>query len=248
MRNIEVSWTEMKSFVDARSLSCQWLDIGDTYYITAIDGSFSLSCQILKDGGTPQTEFEASYKSAGNKTFTDADGSNLTRTKATKKGWTYHLCGIEFETSVLGSIYHKDVDGTDLGETTIKFYDNVDTEITTQGTADTDCVKTVLEFEPTYDYEIIGGTIKTEDAVTSDYRVWVIAVPDLTPAQGGTKVMVENINLKFVDPNNGVEADGRASKLMTYDATYHTNKLQVTVKHPTGGKKKILLALELYRQ
>ena len=245
--NIDVSWKELKDFIDKRALSCQWLDIGGYYYLAALDGPYSLHCQLLKDGSVDQTEFETNYKTNGNKSFTDADGSALTRPKAAKRGWTYHLCGVEFETSVLGSIYHKDVDGVDLGDTTIKFYNNADTEITTQGTADTDCVKTVIEFEPTYDYEIIGGTIKTEAEVTSDYRVWVIAVPDLTPAQGGTKVMVENINLKFIDPNNGVEADGRVSKLMTHDATYHTNKLQVVVKHPAGGKKKILLALELFR-
>ena len=251
MKNIDVSWTELKNFIDNRSLSCQYLDIGGKYYITAIDGLYALSCEMLKDGGSDQTDFDTNYKSEGNKSFTDADGATVIRPKAAKKGWTYHMCGIEFETSVLNSIYHKDVNGNDLNETTYKLYDSNDNEITVQATADTDCVKTVIEFEPTYDYEIIGGTIKYIDStnpLNTDFRVWVIAVPDLTPAQGGSKVMVESVNLQYVDPANGVEADGRASKLMAYDATYHTNKLQITVKHPAGGKEKFMLALELFRQ
>ena len=177
----------------------------------------------------------------------DADGARIIRPKAAKAGWTYHLCGVEFETSVLSSIYHKDVDGDDLGHTTIKFYNSSDVELTTQGDCDTSCVKTVIDFEPDFDYEIIGGTIKATSAITNDYRIWVVAVPDVTYANGGSRVMVENINLKFVDPNNGVEADGRASKYMTYDATYHTNKLRLTVKHPAGGKEKLMIAYELYK-
>lgn len=177
----------------------------------------------------------------------DADGSKIYRPKAAKAGWTYHLTAPEFETSVLNSLYHKDADGNNLGQATVKYYNSSDVELTTQGDCDTSCVKTVLDFEPSFDYEIIGGTIKSLNAITNDYRIWVVAVPDLTAAQGGSKVMVENVNLKFVDPNNGVEADGRASKYMTYDATYHTNKLRLTVKHPAGGKEKLMIAFELYK-
>lgn len=178
---------------------------------------------------------------------TDTDQSMIVRVKAAKAGWTYHLCGVELETSVLSSIYHKDADGNDYNEATIKFYDSDDVELTVQGDLDTDCVKTVIDFEPTYDYEIIGGTVKSDVAITTDYRIWVVAVPDLTVAQGGSKVMVDNINLRYIDPNNGVEADGRASKYMTYDATYHTNKLRLVIKHPAGGKEKIMIAYEMYK-
>jgi hypothetical protein len=177
----------------------------------------------------------------------DGDDAILVRPKAAKTGWTYHLTAPEFKTSELNSLYHKDVSGNDLGACTAKYYDINDVELTTQGSCDTDCVKTVFSFEPTWDYEIIGGTIKTFNDITVDMRVWVIAVPDIPAAYGGSKVMVQGVNLKYIDPNNGIVADGRASKFMTYNATLHTNKLQVVIKHPAGTKEDIMIAFELYR-
>lgn len=177
----------------------------------------------------------------------DADGSVIIRPKAAKAGWTYHLTAPEFCTSKIDSLYHKDVAGTDLSQCTVKYYDASNVELTTQGICDTDCVKTVFSFEPAWDYEIIGGTIKTIGTVTENVRVWVIAVPDIPAIYGGSKVMVESVNLKFIDPNNGIEADGRASKYMTYSATYHTNKLQLILKHPAGHKEDIMMAFEVYK-
>lgn len=177
----------------------------------------------------------------------DADGSVIIRPKAAKAGWTYHLTAPEFCTSKIDSLYHKDVTGTDLNQCMVKYYDASGVELTTQGTCDTDCVKTVFSFEPPFDYEIIGGTVKTIGVVSVDVRAWVIAVPDVSAAYGGSKVMVQNVNLKFIDPNNGIEADGRASKYMVYNATYHTNKLQLTLKHPAGHKEDIMMAFEIYR-
>jgi hypothetical protein len=177
----------------------------------------------------------------------DVDGSVIIRPKAAKAGWTYHFTAPEFTTSTINSLYHKDVAGTDLNQCTVKYYDASGTELTAQGSCDTDCVKTVFSFEPAWDYEIIGGTIKTVGAVTENVRIWVIAVPDIPAAYGGSKVMVQSVNLKFIDPNNGVEADGRASKFMTYSSTLHTNKLQLILKHPAGHKEDIMMAFELYR-
>jgi len=177
----------------------------------------------------------------------DSDDNPIVRMKAARTGWTYHITAMEFESSVLGSLYHKDVTGADLNEATIKFYNESGTELTTQGSCDTDCVKTVIAFEPTWNYEIIGGTIKSIDVITENVRVWVVAVPDISYANGGSKVMAQCVNLKFVDPDNGIEVDGRASKLMKYSATYHTNKLAFTFKHPAGFKVPLMIAFEAFR-
>jgi hypothetical protein len=177
----------------------------------------------------------------------DVDGSVIIRPKAAKAGWTYHLTAPQFATSTIDSLYHKDVYGTDLNQCTVKYYDASGAELTTQGSCDTDCVKTVFSFEPPWDYEIIGGTIKTIGAVTADVRAWVIAAPDIPAAYGGSKVMVQGVNLRFIDPNNGIEADGRASKFMTYNSSLHTNKLQLILKHPAGHKEEIMMAFELYK-
>lgn len=177
----------------------------------------------------------------------DTDGSLILRQKAAKVGWIYHLTAPEFTTSTVGSLYNKNIDGNDLNEAVVKFYDINGDELSTQGSCDTDCVKTVFTFEPTWDYEIIGGTIKTYDDVIENVRVWVVAVPDIPAQYGGSKVMIQGVNLKFIDPNNGIVADGRASKYMTYSAVYHTSKLQAVVKHPAGHKASMMVAFEMYK-
>jgi len=177
----------------------------------------------------------------------DSDKALIVRAKAAAAGWTYQMTAIEAETSVLSSVYHKDFNLNDLNYTTLELLDDEDAEITVQATADTDCVTTVLCFEPPWDYEVVGGTIKTADSVSVDLRVWVVAVPDIPAYLGGSKVMVENVNLRFIDPNNGIEADGRACKFLKYDVNYHTNKLKLIFRHPAGHKEKIMIAFELFK-
>jgi hypothetical protein len=177
----------------------------------------------------------------------DSDGATIIRQKAARAGWTYHLTAAEFCTSVVGSLYHKDYAGNNLNEFTVKFYDSNDVELTTVG-LDTSCVKTVIDFEPPWDYEVIGGTIKTIASVPVDLRTWVIAVPDVPTLYGGSKVMVQSVNLKFIDPNNGIEADGRASKFMVYNETTHTNKIRLITTHPAGHAESIMFVFEVFKQ
>lgn len=75
--NIETGWAELKSFVDTRGLSIQYVDINNRYWLFAFDGPFSVSCSILKkaEPDEDQTAFEASYKAAGNKSISTTIGS-----------------------------------------------------------------------------------------------------------------------------------------------------------------------------
>lgn len=68
---MEVTWPVFKAFLDDRELSAQWIDVNDHYYMKAFDGPFELSCTIYKlsPEGDSLTEFEASYKDAGNKPY-----------------------------------------------------------------------------------------------------------------------------------------------------------------------------------
>lgn len=64
-----VTWSILKSFVQARELSIQWLDINNKYFLKAIDGPFILECELYKDAYdlTEIQDFENNFKSNGNK-------------------------------------------------------------------------------------------------------------------------------------------------------------------------------------
>jgi len=175
----------------------------------------------------------------------DFDGDQYVRIKNSSEGYTYQARSIEFETSVLASTHNEDPFGSDWGDATIKFYDVSDVELTTQGTCDTDCVKTVFDWEPLYDYDLIGGEVSVLLAPTVDMRMYCVGVPDVPANLGGSKIMINGINLRFVP--HTIKIDGRTSKHMTYDATYHTNKMRKIIKHPAGTKCKIEVIWEHYR-
>ena len=184
----------------------------------------------------------------------DSDGTPLSRAKITATGWHYQLHGIEFETSKLNSLYSKRVDNTDYGFSTLKFYrdvSGVDTLITgddlNQEYLDSNCIKTIIEWEPTHDIEIIGGLVKQYSAPTENIRLWVVGVPDVAAAYGGSKEFAVNINLKFIGIEDGVNVDGRAPKKMEYNSTYHTSKVQIILRHPVGLNHKLHMIFELFK-
>lgn len=177
----------------------------------------------------------------------DSDGSPLWRNKITTTGWNYQLHGIEFKTSQLDSIVSKKSNGTDHGFTTIKCYDADDVQLTTQETCDTSAVKTVVDWEPTHDYEVVGGLFKMAQVPESNMRLWVVGVPDIPAAYGGSKEFVSNVNLKFIGLEEGIKADGRAAKYLTYSATLHTNKLRLILIHPAGYKHDFHMIFEIFK-
>lgn len=180
---------------------------------------------------------------------TDTDGAQLTRTKMTKTGWHYQCNAVQWETSKLSSNYNKDKAGSDLGFSAIKFYDDEDTELTVQGDLDTDCVKTVITFEATHDIEIIGGILYQSEQPATAVRIWVTAVPDLTVEQGGSVPFCQGgINLAMMGTGQIYSVDGRTPKHMPYNATYHTNKFEITCLHGAGVQHEIMMVFQLFRE
>lgn len=181
----------------------------------------------------------------------DTDGVKLSRSKITKSGWHFQSHAVEFTTSKLASVYNKDKSETGYGYTTIKFYDSSDTELVagTQSELDNNCVKTVITWEPTQDIDVIGGTLYQSSVPTNDTRIWVMAIPDLTVAQGGSVPFATGgCNLKHMGTGAVLDLDGKTAKTLPYDAVYHTNKFQIIVVHDTGDKCPIMMLFKLFRE
>lgn len=252
---MEVTWSDIKSFVTTRTIPLQWIELSGRYYISAQDNGLELSCSILKvsPADTDQADFETNFKSnplLSNISQTDTDGAQLVRNKAARKGWTFCSLPFEFETARLNdTLYSKDSAGNSRSFITLKAYDGSNVEVTTPGLLNTNLAtieKTVIDFEPPYDIEIIGGDIRTLTTISSDMRLWVIAVPDI-PAPTGSKEMGGGINLKYLSPQNIWSIDGRVTKFAAYNATYHTNKIRMIIKYPPGVNESLLVVVQMYR-
>lgn len=187
-------------------------------------------------------------------TDTDETGRFVMRYAATIKGWHYQAHSVQFEVNKLGSIYNKDCDGNDLGFATLKIYDDQGTECTTQASADTDGVKTIVKWQPDFDFEIISGNIRQMVKETEDSYVYVRAMAatglpapnDYIPVnfvQGG-------INLNYIGSDEPLKTDGRASKLMK--ASTNGDYFEIIVNYEANllnnaNRHKMSLIFEIYK-
>lgn len=254
---IQVDWITFKQIIITKEIAIQYVEGVQFYTLLAFDGPMQLFCRIEKENNEDQIDFEANYKSGANKKLSipkDSDGSPLQRIKITTSGWHYQLHGLEFETSKLNSLYSKKVDNTNYSFGNLKFYESIDgieTEITgdnlNQSYLDSSCIKTIMDWEPTYDLEIIGGMLKMNTSPNEDLRMWVVGVPDVPEAYGGSKSFAVNVNLKYVGIEEGVKVDGRAPKYLTYNATYHTNRIRMIFRHSAGFKHNLMMVFEIFK-
>lgn len=182
----------------------------------------------------------------------DIDNAPLTKLKLAPIGWTFQDHMFEFTTSKLDSVYSKRYDGSDWNFCTMMFYKDVagvETLITggelTQGFLDTNCIKTIIDIEPNFDYDIIVGEVSSIGALTQDARSWVVAVPDIPAAYGGTKELITGgKNLRY---HTKINLDGKVAKHLAYNSTYHTNKIRTIIRHIAGYQATINGSLNFYK-
>ena len=179
----------------------------------------------------------------------DDEGAQVIRHKMAPVGWLFQQKWFEITTSELSSQFCKDFKGVDIVGVVYKFYDAADVEITDQATANTDCVKSVLDIELTYDFELLGGSVRVGKPPnnTQDLRLWIVAIPDVPAAAGGELVFVNGINLRYFNQNEVLHVDGRTPKLLVYNTVNHTNKLRFICKHTAGIKQKLIFSMEYYK-
>lgn len=250
---IKVTWPELKNIIDSKGLFPQHIETVNYYIVYAVDGAFTLETKIDRTvSNADLTQFETSYKPRSNTNLWqyDADGAQIVRLKAARRGWTYGAIGMEFSTSTLSnSLISLLSDNSPRTGISLKLFNALGVEITVPGLANANLLtatRTVIDFEPPYDYELIGGSLRTLTTIMSDIRMWIVAVPDV-PAPMGSKEMAGALNLRYLAPGNEYHVDGRVSKLLSYNAQFHTNKLRFIFDYPPGTAENISVVIELYR-
>lgn len=264
----EYRWTAWKTCKSKKGFLHQHDEDGELYFVYGYDGPEVHLCKIYKgevpqhvveQGGYTQeqndldkADFIANFQASSNKAIvpTDTDGSALQRPKATFSGWQYRVHGLEYRTCKPGSVVETDEAGTPFNFSTIKFYNDANVELTDEAeiqNTETGAVKTVIDWEPNHDIEILGGRGKQLVKPSVPVRVWVRAVPGIPSIFGGNKLFVSCINLQYVGVDASITSDGRAPKLLKYDANLHTNLIRFIVIHPKGFQHDMSFWMEFFR-
>lgn len=255
MNNLRIiSYTALKNYSLQHSIPIKWIEEETSYDLFVIDKELIFSHSINKDISSSElTDFLTNIKNVVTPFFEqiDSDGANIVRIKAAKKGWSFWALPIELNTSTIGgSVYAKDSLGNDIPGISCRIYNSSDVEITVPGLLDVNlgtCVKTVLDFEPTFDYELIGGSLRINSNPVQDVRLWIVGAPDIPANLGGSKEFASGVNLKFLAPDSAFDIDGRVTKYITYNPVTHQGKLRIILKHPPGLNINIQILIHTYR-
>jgi len=267
-----ISWSDFKAMVELGNLRIQIKNEGAWGYdIYAFNGPSQIIETSLDSETNPadladfNANFLADVNSNENKvlTTTDSDGANLIRVKTTKTGWHFEPRSLDFYSSKLNSLYNcKDNgagidDGTDYSDASLKFYNASNTELV-QGGSETDivfqtrldagCVKTTLDWQSTYDFDIIGGSLQLKNEPTDRAYLWCVIAPDIAENLGGSvPYFAGGINLQFFKAGSSMSFDGRGIKSFQYDPVYNSNKVRFIIKHKLGEQLGLQIMIDQFK-
>lgn len=176
------------------------------------------------------------------------DGRSIVRVTTVNTATAFRPRSISFYTADPAKLHNVNPIGTDYEDVTCKCYDADGDEITQAPY--TDAVKTVIDFEPTFYYEMIGGSIDVPTEITGGTTdAWYgacIGLPDIPEEYGGSIDLINEANLE-ADRDGVLHLDGRGVLGLSYNAQTHTNKIRFIFRHPAGESKRFLLMLEIFR-
>jgi hypothetical protein len=247
----------------------QYDDDGAIYTVYFYDGPEVHLCTIWKDvvpdgilgcgysqaqNDSDKSDFETNYKPTANTAITKraADGRMVSVHSIVKYTKNFSLRAFSFQTSTPSSMHNCSPTAA-MGDVTMKCYDGSGTDVTSSPST---AVKTVLDLEPSFLYEVIGGWVDIPDAsrtaiATDGPQTWymsAIGVPDVPGAYGGSIPFVHEVDLALIPTGSShVVSDGRATSLMIPNGTYHTGKLRWIVKHPTGAARWFQILVETFQ-
>lgn len=246
----KVTWAEIKQIKDSRNSRFQHKTYDWGYRVETFDGPYGFYAVIDEDdnGGSDKTDFETNYLSQSNQTVDprDSDGAQITKEKIVPEGWAYQLRGFDVSIGLLGCVESLDAQGNEKNDFTVKHYNAADNEVNTQLGITTTAVKTVIDWEPSHDYAIVGGKVYQDSDPVGDIRIGVIAAPGIPKASGGNVEFGMGINLRYIGKSGSVSMDGRNPKILAYNAVYHSSLLRVCLLYPVGTTHTFHLLFELF--
>lgn len=260
---LDLRWADMKEILQKKSLRHQSSESEDTLTIFAVDGPVLYRTVFIKapasdsypfpedytkaNNDADLADYEANYKATENGVL-DArasDGRLTVRDSTANRTTNFKLRVFSFKTAKTGSVHNVNpVTDADYGDATLSLFDE-----NGQPCADADAVKSIIDWEPHYNYEIIGGYMDVpasfKDGASDAWFLSVIGVPDYPPEMFGSVDYISEVNLEAVSTQK-IVSDGRAVSYMPYNygGAPHTNRLRFVVKHPKGAAQRFQVYIE----
>lgn len=180
---------------------------------------------------------------------TDTNGIPLHREQVTTVGWNFQYHAIEFTTSLLDSVKNRTYNLTtrvfsNLGFSTIKFYNASGIELLTQTDINTSGVITELDWVTNYEQEIIGCHCFQAVAPASNVYLFCYGAPGIANVPFGEG----GINLKHITNGAIIDIDAKSAKYMSPTLPVPgVNKFRFIFDHTAGFQHTLQIIFKLYR-
>ena len=175
------------------------------------------------------------------------DATLLVRPQASPVGWSFQLHGLLYTTAKEGSARQALDNSADPHYLTEKFYDESGTQVSGLDVATKAC-QTVIEWEPPWDYQLLGGMFHQKVSPSGEIILNVTAVPDIPKQFGGSIPFVVSTDLNFIGPDAGLELDAQSVQKLTYTPGYGTNKLRFSLHHASGLQHDMYIGLKIFKE
>lgn len=266
MNAITRTWDQLKADCTGLRLRMMFTEDADLYTVFWEDGELRGELQIWRvelpwavaeavdqtSNDAALADFEANFKTTCNAPVAPqlrtSDARDIVALTITKRATAYAHRAFSFKTATLDTIRNVNpVTGASWGDATVKLFDAQGAETQTPA----DAVRTQIDWEAQYSYEIIGGSIDIDPTLTGGTtNAWFISavgVPDYPPEAYGSLPFVSEINVELISGSRfGI--DGRAAQYMAYQygGHPHTNLLRFTFKHPAGEQRRFQIHIDHY--
>lgn len=252
----QITWARFKEILASTNINWIYVEeLSDNYSTLVNFGGFTLKA-YLTNNTADHTEFLADYKDLAFKLNSDTNGRPFVQNVIAPKGWGYIDLSFNFKLNETGVNCSKltfdvsrDLDGaTDFGGLSEEFLKSDFTKIVSPVASDfTNNIRwRRIDFEPTFDYVIVGGRFSVAAPTDNHGRVWCYGAPDVPSSLGGSHPFMVEKSLTHITKDQSFIADGRTAKLMPYDATYHTNKLTAFLNHELSESGHIEISYQMY--
>jgi hypothetical protein len=233
---MKLDWRNLKSFVSSNSLYnfLNYVDMPDNYYIWVAYQNENFYT-ILDKGSVDCEDFEKNFKpKAILKQDMAPDGQRVTKITHILAG---RLLKALFTVMTTSTKTHNDV----TGYISIKLYDENGSETNVGANA----VKTCIDFQPNFDYEIYGGGLSCLSDIVGDFYVSAIVAPAIPSEQGGTVYNV--INKKILSPRESIFIAGVGTAEIKYNAQVPVaNVMRIAISHGKGVQQSFQVELQYY--
>lgn len=175
----------------------------------------------------------------------DSDGVVLQRFKIAATGSKFKTHHIHFKTADLDSLKERKENGNSFSYSSLKLYDS-NGDIITDGANEGNAVKTVIEFEPAFTYEIIGGGIYQKELPASSIVAYAVFAPTIPEAYGGQIHFLNEAHLNMMGTGKILDLDGYVPKKINYDSANHSGRFNFTFHHAAGLQHELLMFIRMF--